>query len=438
MRIHFIGIGGIGVSALARYYLAKGHDVSGSDLSMSEITQDLRQKGAEISIGPHQTSNIKLGMEKVIHTVAISENSRELQEAKRINAKIQTYPEALGELTKKHFTIAICGAHGKGTTTALTSLILIKAGLDPTVIVGTNLKEFNNSNCRIGKSDYLIIEADEYRRAFLNYWPQIIILTNIDREHLDCYKNLNEIIDSFREFINHLPRSGKLIANQDNNNVKSLLNLIRKDNLKIKKFSIKQKEGSALKKILQVPGKHNISNALGALTAARELGIKDKISFEALSGYKGAWRRFEICQTKWDTKEITIVSDYAHHPSEVRATLDGAREKFKKRRIWAIFQPHQYHRTHYLFNEFISAFDEADQIIITEIYNVAGREKEDIKKRVNGEKLARAISRRNKKVHFVKDLEQIPQYLKDKARSQDIIIIMGAGSVYKIVKNLIE
>jgi len=444
MKIHFIGIGGIGVSALARYYLAKGHQISGSDLAASKITQDLEKSGAKIFIGPHKAKWLTYDVKQVIHSVAAKKDNPEIKKAKRLGIKIQTYPEALGKLTKKYFTIAICGAHGKGTTTAMTSLILIKAGLDPTVIIGTNLKEFGNSNCRIGKSKYFVIEADEYREAFLNYWPKIIVLTNIDKEHLDCFKNLNHIIQTFKKFIAHLPEDGILIVNKDNKNIKKLLDASSPKTVKnVIYFSLKQKEAEKLKKILKIPGEHNVSNALAALKVARSLKIPDKVSFKALSEYRGAWRRFETIDTnlrrsEGKSEQITIISDYAHHPTEIKATIAGAKEKFKRRKLWVIFQPHQYQRTYHLFHEFSKAFDKADEIILTDIYSVAGREKKDIKKKVSAEKLAKAIQERGKTVHFVKNFKKIPEFVRKRVNSKDVILIMGAGTIYKIVENLVD
>jgi len=435
MKIHFIGIGGIGVSALARYYLKKGWQVSGSDLNASEITQDLERKGAKVFTGPHGAENLPLKAAKLIHSAAIMDNNPELQKARERGIEIQTYPQALGELTKNHFTIAIAGAHGKGTTTALISLVLIKAGFDPTVIIGTNLKEFGNANCRTGSSKYLIVEADEYQKAFLNYWPQIIVLTNIDKEHLDCYQDLDEIIEAFKEFIGHLPEKGILVANKDNENIQNLLTdpVFSGFVKNTEYYSLEERKAEEMRRTLRVPGEHNVSNALAALAVARMLKIDDKVSFKALSEYKGAWRRFELYDAIFDSKTLTVISDYAHHPTEIKATLQAAREKFGPNKIWAVFQPHQYQRTHYLFDQFSEAFDQADEIVITKIYSVAGREDQEIIEKTSGKKLAQAISQKDKKVHFIEDYQKIPDFLREKVEANDVILIMGGGSIYKIV-----
>jgi UDP-N-acetylmuramate--alanine ligase len=444
MKIHFIGIGGIGVSALAKYYLEKNHKVSGSDLVASEITNSLKKLGAKIFIGPHRAKNIVLPLDLVIYSPAIPKNNPELKRAKKLNIMCQSYPEALGELTKKYFTIAISGTHGKSTTTAMIGLLLVRAGLDPTVIVGTKLKEFGDSNCRVGKSQYLVIEADEHMASFLNYWPKIIVLTTIEADHLDYYKNLKNILKTFKEYVSHLPKNGILVANKDDKNIYTTFSTIVKNvvyySLKGKK---EQREVKKLKKILKIPGEHNILNALAALTVARLLKIPDKISFKALSEYKGAWRRFDIVKSEIDRyqggrrRKITIINDYAHHPTEIKVTLKAAREKFPKKKIWCVFQPHQYQRTYYLFKDFVKVLKNVpiDKLIITDIYDVAGRENKKIKAKVSAKKLVKAI---NKPFVIYLENKKVLNYLRKNLTSGDVVIIMGAGDIYKLAKNLLK
>ncbi|PIR02613.1 MAG: UDP-N-acetylmuramate--L-alanine ligase, partial [Candidatus Nealsonbacteria bacterium CG11_big_fil_rev_8_21_14_0_20_37_68] len=282
MKVHFIGIGGIGVSALAQYYLEKGHQVSGSDLNSSEITEFLRVKGARIYIGPQLARTVLANIDLVIYSPAVQKNNPELMAAKKLGIKCQSYPEALGELTKKYFTIAVSGTHGKSTTTAMIALILIRAGLDPTVIVGTKLKEFKNSNCRVGKSNYLVIEADEHFASFLNYWPKIIVLTNIEADHLDYYKNLQNLLKTFKEYISHSSKDGVLIFNKNDKNILEITKNYIGDTYG---FSGKQNEAKKIKNILKIPGEHNVYNALAALTLARVLKIPDKVTYKTLSEY---------------------------------------------------------------------------------------------------------------------------------------------------------
>jgi len=453
MKIHFVGIGGIGVSALARYYLEKGCQVSGSDLVSSEITEALKAKGAKIFI-PHRS---KLGTgqaekhklpDLVIYSPAVPKENPELKKARKLGIKCLSYPEALGELTKKYFTIAVSGTHGKSTTCAMIGLLLIKAGFDPTVIVGTKLKEFGDSNCRVGKPirqaqgkiQYLVIEADEHMASFLNYWPKIIVLTTIEADHLDFYKNLKNILKAFKKFTSHLPKDGILIANKDDKNRDTSIFTFTKNGRVPIFYSLKQKESEKLRKILKIPGVHNVSNALATLTVARALEIPDRISFKALAEYKGSWRRFDIKRVKINNKSLIIINDYGHHPTQIKVTLKAAREKFPKRKIWCIFQPHQYQRTYYLFKDFVKTFREAkkkswfDKLIITDIYDVAGREKPEIKREVSSEKLVAELNKkqRDNKILHIATLQETAEYLLGNLRGGEVLIIMGAGDIYKL------
>ncbi len=444
MKIHFIGIGGIGVSALAQYYLAKGHEVSGSDLVASEITEFLKKKGIEVIIG-NSAENIKKDFDLVVYSPAVKPDNIELLQAAQYKLQTKSYPEALGELTKEYFTIAVSGSHGKSTTTAMTALVLIKAGLDPTVIVGTKLKEFGGSNFKMGNSKYLVIEACEYDSSFLHYFPKIIVVTNIDKEHLDYFKTFANVKKAFKDFIARLPEDGFLVFNGDD---KSLSVIARKSQLtkqskfiRLLRFARNDGEAKRLKFFLKVPGEHNVSNALATLGVARILKIKDRITFKALSEFTGTWRRFEIKEGIIENppshkasarqRKITVVSDYAHHPNEIKATLKAAREKYPHGRIWCVFQPHQYQRTHYLFNDFVKTFRAApiDRIIITDIYDVAGRETKKISANISSKKLVKKIGKKN--VIYI-PLCDTEKYIKDNIKSGDILIIMGAGDIYKL------
>ncbi|MCD5396319.1 MAG: UDP-N-acetylmuramate--L-alanine ligase [Candidatus Pacebacteria bacterium] len=468
-KIYFIGIGGIGMSALAQYYLAKGAEVFGSDLAESEITKMLEKKGAKIIIiskSHLKSQSFVKRSDLVIYSKAVPEDHPELKLAKKFKIECLSYPEALGELTKKYFTIAVCGIHGKSTTTAMISLILIKAGLNPTVILGTKLKEFGNSNfrmgglfkfsksqmvnCQIVNSQILVIEADEHFGSFLNYWPKIIVLTNIEKEHLDYYKSLKNLLKAFAEFISHLPEGGFLIINKDDKNITQLKisppfynppprftgGRKRVGGINVLFFSLKEKESRRLRKILKVPGKHNLYNAFAALTCARALKIPDKISFKALSEYRGAWRRMEEKRVKVQDKEVVLISDYGHHPTEIRATIEGVKEKYPKKQTWLIFQPHQYQRTYYLFDDFVKTLVNLpiEKIIIPPIFDVAGREEAKIRNKVSSEKLVLAVNKRAKKEKaiFIPNFEMIKSFVESYFKG-DILIIMGAGDVYNLV-----
>ena len=477
MYIHFIGIGGIGVSALARYFLAQGHKISGSDLVSSEITNSLKKLGAKISIGPHISRNVLDNVNLVIYSPAVLPNNPEIKKAKKRKIKCRSYPQVLGELTKKYFTIAVCGSHGKSTVAAMIGILLTKAGFDPTVIVGTKVKEFNDSNFRMGAqptfrvvprlvprgSAILVIEADEHFASFLNYWPKIIVLTAIEADHLDFYKNFKNILKAFKKFILHLPKDGILVVNKDDKNIKKLLksfdNNFSTIGQKLLYYSMKQKDyyppatlppkaGPSVKKlkmILKVPGEHNIANGLAALTVARILKIPDKISFKALSEFQGTWRHFDIKKLEIGNWKLEIVSDYAHHPTQIKATLKAAREKFPKRKIWCIFQPHQYQRTYYLFDDFVKVFRKApiDKLIITDIFDVAGREDKEIKKKVSSKKLVESIkykvsSKKKEEILYIPTMKETTNYLRKNLQGKEVVIIMGAGNVYKLVDLLID
>ena len=422
MKVYFIGIGGIGVSSLVQYYLVQGHKVSGSDLVCSEVIEALKKKKVRIFIG-QKAKNITKEIDLIIHSPAVKLNNPELKRAKELKIKSLTYPEALGELTKEYFTIAITGTHGKSTTTAMVGLLLIKAGLDPTVIVGTKVKEFGDSNFRIGKPirhpqgkiQYLVIEACEYKKSFLNYFPDIAVITNIEPDHLDYFKNFDNVKKVFAEFTKQIKKGGVLITEKEYKN---------------------QKDERELKEILKVPGKHNIDNALAALAIARVLKIPDKISFKALSEYRGCWRRFEVFEmTK--PKKYTIISDYGHHPTELKVTLSATREKYPNKKIYCVFQPHQHNRTYNFFDDFVKILKTApiDKIIVTDIYDVAGREDKDIKGKVNSQKLVKSVNKLEV-IYLSKD--KIIKYLEKSLKGDEVVVIMGAGDIYDITTQIIK
>jgi len=443
MNVHLIGIGGIGVSALAQYYLSKGYKVSGSDLVVSEITDFLKKKGIEININPksqipnpNQARNpndqINILPDMVVYSPAVKQDNLELKFYNQKSIKCLSYPEALGELTKEYYTIAVAGAHGKSTTTSMIALVMAEAGLDPTVIVGTKIKEFGNSNFRAGKSKFLVIEACEYDSSFLRYKPKIIVVTNVDKEHLDYFKTFANVKKAFKSFILKLPDDGFFVFNKDDEKNSKFKIQNSKIKFKIQNYSLRQLEAKKFKKILKVPGEHNISNALATLQVARILGIPDKIIFKSLSNFKGTWRRFETRQAIVNGKNITLISDYGHHPNEISATLKAAREKYPNKKIWCVFQPHQYQRTYYLFNDFVKTFRKMpiDKIIITDIYDVAGREIKTINREVSSEKLVEKINKKN--ISYIQ-LCDIEKFVKKNIKSGDILIIMGAGDIYKFV-----
>ena len=447
-KIHFIGIGGIGVSALAQYYLAQGWQVSGSDLVESEITRALQKLGAEVYIGTKSLAQRLPDL--VIFSEAVRPENPERAEANELKIPANTYAQALGKLTKQYKTIAIAGAHGKSTTTAMIGLIMEQAGLDPTVIVGTKVKEFSNStrsagsgsitseaegsNFRLGKSEYLVIEACEYARSFLNYWPEVAVVTNIEVDHLECYDNMENLVRTFAEFAGHLPGNGVLVANGDDPGVTEMIDrMARKPELKV--FSLKQPESEKLRSLLKIPGEHNVANAIAALAVARRLGIDDKTTFETLARYNGAWRRFEEREITLDGKRVTMVADYGHHPTQIKLTLEGARSKWPDKKIICVFQPHQALRTHLLFDDFVKVLQNApiDRVLVTDIYQVAGRENEEVSKKVSGKKLASAAGKDS--VEYV-PRDSIMEDLRKNIADGDVLMIMGAGNIYDLAVEL--
>ena len=472
MKIHFIGIGGIGVSALARYYLAKGHEVTGSDLTESEITEALKKEGASVVIGPHKAENVPWDARMVIYSPAVQRTNPERQEAERIQQRrseearldlarqarvdlssqsevpfaVLSYPEALGELTKAYYTVAVSGTHGKSTTTAMIGLILTKAGLDPTVIVGTKVKEFGNTNCRVSNNEYLhkgkpilVIEADEHFASFLNYFPDIIVLTTIESDHLDYYKNLTNILHTFRSYILKLPQDGIIVANKDDKNV---LDVVASSKHFIEYYSTKWTAAQEIRKILQVPGEYNVANAHAALTCARALGVQDKVILEALAQFQGTWRRFETFALT-EPVVYTLVSDYGHHPTEVRVTVAAARAKWPERQLWLVFQPHQYQRTYYFFRDFTSILSRlpVDKLILADIYDVPGREDEGLKQKVSSEQLVHEIRKRKEgkkqeAILWIPAIEEIFSHLQQTLTGNEVVMVMGAGSIYNLTLRL--
>ncbi|HXF44309.1 MAG TPA: UDP-N-acetylmuramate--L-alanine ligase [Candidatus Paceibacterota bacterium] len=450
--VHFIGVGGIGISALAQWFLAQKWAISGSDMQDSDLVRNLQKKGLKFKIG-HKKTNIGTKTALVVYNQAIPASNPELREARRRNIPTLTYPQILGALTRNYKTVAIAGAHGKSTTTALTSLVMIGAGFDPTVIVGTLLKEFGDSNFRNGKSDWLLIEADEFKMSFHNYSPTYAVITNIDKEHLDVYKNLANVKKSFLKFIGNIKAGGILVANRDDKNLFGLKSRIQKI---CKKQSIRLiwYRGGILKyttplrrikKVLKITGQHNVSNALAVYTLARALGIKEKTILKALSGYRGAWRRmeyrgqFKIQNSKF---KIPVYDDYAHHPTEIKATLQAFHEKFPESDIVCVFQPHQAHRLKNLFKEFTSAFDLADYLILLPIYQVAGRDKTH--RGYTSADLAKKIKNRGKEnIYYLPNPNNLCKFIKKTLNPTSytlspVIVMMGAGNIVNYTASLIK
>ncbi|HKL16850.1 MAG TPA: UDP-N-acetylmuramate--L-alanine ligase [Patescibacteria group bacterium] len=431
-HVHFTGIGGIGMSGLAQYYLSQGFEVSGSDLRSSEIIDFLKEKGMDIYLGKQTGKGILKNTQMVVFSPAIKKNNKDLIKAKKLGIRVLSYPQALGKLTKKYFSICVSGTHGKSTTTSMLYFALKQGGLDPTVIVGTKLKEFNNSNFKKGKSKFLLIEADEYKDSFLNYSPNVIVLTNIEADHLDYFKNLKGVLRSFKTYLSQIEKNGFLIVNEKDQNIKKIIK-----NKKYFNFhNIETDYKKEIKKNLKVPGHHNFLNALAAFKTAQVLGLKSKDIIKGLSQFNGCWRRFEKRKIKINKNAKDLIFDYGHHPTEILATCKTIREEFKNKKIKLIFQPHQYQRTKLLFNDFVKTFkviskNLIDKIFITDIFDVAGRE--TLKKEIDSKKLVKSINHTN--VFYLKG-ENICKNIKN--TKEDVILIMGAGDIYERVLKIFK
>ena len=439
--VYFIGIGGIGISALARLFRAKGWKVSGSDVARSELTDALQKEGIRVAIG-HAGKNIAEDADLVVYNRAIAKDNPEILAAKTLRLWTLPYAAVLGKITEENESVAITGSHGKSTTTALAALVLMRGGYDPTVLVGTTLKEFGGKNLRIGKSRYLVLEADDFGAAFTAYSPKIAIVTNIDREHLDFYKNFANVKRAFLKFLSRVRTGGLMILNRDDAVLFGLRDRIasiaKGRNATVVWYSARGAAAKRIKKTISIPGIHNISNAVAAERLGALLGIPEKKILAAIHAYHGAWRRMEL---RGKFKSAPVYDDYAHHPTEIAATLAAFREKFPTKKILCVFQPHQAQRLALLFKEFQTAFDSAHETLILPLYHVAGRDAAIAGR--DSEALVRAIQKKqpNKPIFYLAKPEKLKAAVLALGRtvplSQTVIVMMGAGDIVKLTDKLI-
>lgn len=449
-KIHCIGIGGIGLSAIAEILLSRGYEVSGSDMKESAETARLASKGARVFIG-HRAENADEA-DLLVFSAAVGHDNPEMKRAEERGIPILSRAQMLGLLMQEYEnSIAVSGTHGKTTTTSMVSLILDCAKLEPTILVGGNLAEIGG-NVKVGHSRYFITEACEYMDSFLSLKPKIEIILNIDSDHLDYFKDIDHIVSSFDKFAQLVPASGTIIAYDAN----PFVNQVIRDLDNVVTFGLSENcdyyaaniqfnedgmpsfdvchDGKLLSRVqLAVPGEHNILNALAAFTCACALGVEPQLTKETLERYHGTQRRFDIVGTT--AKGVKIVDDYAHHPTEIKATL-SASENVPHNKLWCIFQPHTYTRTIALFDEFAEAFEKADKLILAEIY--AAREKNIYK--ISSAQLAEKIKETHphKEVLFMEDFAAIADYVDDQAQRGDMVITMGAGDIYKVGEMLLE
>lgn len=444
--IHMIGIGGVSMSGIAEILQSMGYKISGSDNTSSSTTERLLSNGIKINIGQAK-ENINDNIALVVYTAAIKPDNPELLEAKARNIPCLERSTLLGELTRMYEnTIAICGTHGKTTTTSMVSLAFMEGNKNPTIQVGADLRQLNNANYRIGSRDYFIIEACEYVRSFLSFSPKAVVLLNIEEDHLDYYKDLNDIKSAFEEFVSYAPKTGVIVYNNDDENCISVVEnkTATKISFGINKTSdwnaknIKLENGfytfdaenknEKIKINLKVPGYHHIYNALATIAVSRFYGISLENISKALEEFTGAHRRFEYVGTINNAK---IYDDYAHHPTEIKATINAGKQ-LNHGKLWAIFQPHTYTRTYTLFEEFSKSFAEADEVILTDIY--AAREIDTGV--VSSKKLSNAVNDFSNNCTYISTFEEIKKYLKENVKENDLVLTIGAGSITKLAYEL--
>jgi len=421
--VHFIGIGGIGVSALAKLMQAEGAKVSGSDTTSSVITRSF--KNSKISY-KHKATNITKKHKLVIYSPAISPDNPELLQARKLKIKTLSYPEALGAFAKKYKLIAISGSHGKSTTTAIVSLILQKNKLDPTVVIGTKLKEFGMQNFRIGKSKFLVVEACEYKRSFLNLHPYITIITNVETDHLDYFKDDADYLKAFNELAKQT--TGYVVINPNDKDsiaaTKGIKAKVVPINLKGHTLTLKDKKIHIKPGII---GGFNVTNSALAAQAAALLGLKPLKIAKAIKFFHGTWRRMEYKKTKLKTP---FIDDYAHHPTEIKATLATIRAAHPKAKILCVYQPHQYNRTHHFLGAFGASFSDVNEVIIPNIYEV--RDSASDVATVSPDDLVAEIKKNKTKASNGGGLASTAKWLKKNHKKYGLIVTMGAGDVDRI------
>lgn len=449
MNIHFIGIGGISMSALAEICLNKGYKVSGSDANESYLLDKLRSQGANIFLG-HKKEHISDNVDMVVYTAAVHDDNEELVAAKEKNKLTMNRAAFLGQIMREYKnSIAVSGTHGKTSTTSMLSTIFQYADLDPTILVGGNLSTIGG-NVKIGNSDHFITEACEYVDSFLNFNPKISIVLNIEEDHLDYFSGLDEIKASFNKFGKLLPKDGYFIINGDDENTADILHDVKAS---IVKYGRNTNNDAVIKNIdfnenghgifelefkgenlgsfeLSVPGLHNIYNATAAILTAYVSSIDLELIRDNIKSYSGVGRRFEV---KGNYNDALVVDDYAHHPTELKATLSAAK-KMKKANLWCIFQPHTYTRTKSLLNEFSEAFYSADKVIITDIYAARENDPGDI----HSKDLVEKLYQNHVDVCYISKFEDIVDYLRDNIKPNDLVITAGAGPIYKVAEDLVE
>ncbi len=447
-KLHFVGIGGIGMSGIAELLLSMGFEISGSDISENEQTKRLQELGAKIYKG-HSQGNVE-GAQVVVISSAIRPDNIEVLRARELKIPVIRRAEMLSELMRMKYGIAVAGSHGKTTTTSMIASAMIDAEFDPTVIVGGKVLDLG-SNARLGQSEYLVAEADESDGTFLMLMPYIAVITNVDKEHLDYYKDYQSIIKAFTEFGNHVPFYGVTLICGDDRGSKEVIPFLKRrfrtygfeESNDIRAFEIFRKGRGFTFKVksgnnylgefsIAIPGKHNILNALAVIGVAEELEVPQEIVKKSLGKFSGVKRRLEVIHSD---EHFIIVDDYGHHPTEIRATIDTLKEMYPERRIVVAFQPHRYTRTRDLIDEFADGFEKADLLVLTDIYSAGEKPIEGI----SGESLYWKIRKvMNNRVLFGATLVDVVSILKDVLESGDVLLTLGAGNIYRVAEEIKE
>ncbi len=461
--VYFIGIGGAGMSAIAKILINEGYIVSGSDMESSPVICELGELGVRINT-KQDGESLEPDTNLVITSAAINENNPDLRKARSLGLKVVKYSEFLGILMKTKYGIAISGTHGKTTTTAMISTILQKTGHEPTFVIGGNVAGIGG-NSRLDRGSHFVAEACEFDRTFLNLTPKLGVITNIEEDHLDYYKDLDGITEAFSEFVSLIPEDGLLVVNNDDINAR---NVIKSAKCKVESYSIVNELNERINDesdaewlavvtysdkdannfsvfnkgehfgdfCLKTPGLHNVSNALAAISVCNYLGLNRKAVRKALASFGGVSRRFQTISSK---SGITIIDDFAHHPTEIKTTLATARAIYPSQRIWCVFQPHQHHRTKLLLREFAVALTLADKIIIADIYSARDSDKE--KESVSSLDLKCELQTIGGDVEYAKGGSGIIDSVCSGVEEDDIIMILGAGDIWKVahdLKNILE
>ena len=442
-HIHMVGIGGIGMSGIAEILLHKEYKVTGSDGKMSETTERLKSLGAEIYVG-HDAAHVE-GADVVVYTSAVkAEENVETRAAMQEKIPVIKRAEMLAELMRMKYGIGIAGTHGKTTTTTMAGQIVRSGNFDPTIIVGGRVHSFDKTNAVVGRGDIIVVEADEFDRTFLRLSPSLAVITNIDAEHMDIYNDIDDIKDAFVEFANKVPFYGAVIICLDDPQVRSIIPRIERrtisygltpqaelravdieSNMFSSNFTVVFENEELGRVELKAPGEHNIKNALASIAVGLELDMDFDHIRQGIESFEGVFRRFQL---KADKDDVMVVDDYAHHPTEVQATLHAAQKGWPKHRIVAVFQPHLYSHTQQLYQNFGSSFFDAEVLVLTDIY--PSREKPI--EGVTGKLIADAAENYGHRgVHYVEDKSELPGKLKELVQPKDIIITMGAGDIYK-------